>query len=197
MQVVRFVAGMVVATLAAGTAWAGHQERPDIPDVPFTSFASTYVVNGNAVTADVNATIYDTQTSTTFYGYVNKFVSTPAGNEGAWFATELFEADKVERNLDDQKLNQTDFASLVWLTGFTTGGASSTTNPSTPVDGCKTKVKLSNEAFGQYNVAKGVQQCNQATLESFITQPVIRDTIQELIGTKTDGTGVKAKVIID
>ncbi|MGH7805177.1 MAG: hypothetical protein ACREQJ_12595 [Candidatus Binatia bacterium] len=193
----RFVAGAVVVALsAAAPVWAGHQERPDIPDVPFTSFTSTFVEGGNVVTNDVNATIYDTQSSTTFYGYVNKFVSTPAGSEGAWFTTELFEADKVERKLDDQKINQKDFASLVWLTGFTTAGASSSTNPGTPVDGCKTKVKLSDESFGAYNAAKGVSQCNDGVLNSFITQGTIRAVIQELIGVRSDGTGVKAVVNI-
>ena len=190
-------AALVIAGVAATAPSANAQVgRPDLPDVAGASFSDLGNANGNISLAR-GGSLYVAGTgagSHTFYGdIVGLSVIDPVTDEAAVFVAAIDVPDRVKRKINRQVVNQKAFLPFVSLAVQTEGGFATFGSAFGTLAGCKARFRLEGFNAGRFRYEtvdlKGA--CDQAGLESLIAFPSARDVAQRLLGTKSDGSGIR------
>ena len=200
MKTVVAIAGTV--SLVASTCWALSAEiRTDIPpgadDTTFEG-ASTDT-NGSTIEA-ADYSVYAGYEGEN-YGYVYKTVTTVNGKVSVAAEFELQNPDQVSiigpQATGSEIMKQSNQLYVEELTLHSPGGPNGTvTAPTGKVDGCKGRISLDTPSSAHsflYTFASGVAKCNDAGLSALVPSSSARTVIQDIIGRKADGTGLKLK----
>ena len=203
MKPYRMLAITLVAAatfLAATSAWAGFNERTDILSSDGESFTNSSLdADGNFV-FDQAYGIYSYDYYN--YGYLYRTVTTPGGNASVYAAFAVDEPDFAERESGKLKMKSSDQLYVEDVTLFSAGGLGTVVNAadSFNLPGCKGKVKLTGppapyDGADNSSAATGllVVNCSEAALSALFPSAEARARVQELIGTRDDGTGLKWK----
>jgi len=201
---VMMVVGIAGAlALTAPTSWATG-ERTDILKSGSETFEGVAIDgDGNAVTDQA----YDVYAYSSYrYGSIYRLVETPGGDVSvdAWF--EIDEPDFVLHDTvvgNKVKIKQTDQlyveALTFWSPGACVAGCTATTDDLN-LEGCKGKIVLTGpnapHPASDDNTASGgktVLNCSQSALTVLFPDSGLRTSIQGLLGTRTDGTGLAWK----
>ena len=186
--------------LAAAPSWAGFGERTDVLSTNGESFTNSNLDEDGNFVFDNAYSIYNYNSYA--YGWIYRTVTTPGGNASVYAAFSVDEPDLVERESGKSKIKSSDQLFVEDVTLFSAGGLGTITNAadSFNLPGCKGKIKLTgppapydptdNETAA---TAVTVVSCNDAALAALFPAGEARARIQELLGTKDDGTGLKWK----
>jgi len=190
--------------LMTSPSWAAT-ERTDVINVDGETFKSTSVdANGNAIT-DQAYDIYSYEYYN--YGYLYRTVVTPGAAASVVAEFKLDQPDLVERTSTTTLVQQHNALYLTELTLFSPTGVGTISSIDKNIDGCKGKwtgdtVNVGGDDEPAFTFINHVAKCNDAGLTIIVNnsnasgaaaKAIYRSRIQELIGTKADGTGLKMK----
>ena len=185
---------------SAGPSSAGFQDRTDILSSNFESYTNSGIdADGNFVFDNAyGVAAYNSYN----YGYIYRTVTTPGGNASVYAAFSVDEPDLVERESGKIKMKNSDQLYVEDVTLFSAGGLGTVTNAADTFNlpGCKGKIKLQGppapyDPTDNSTAATGVAvvSCSDAALAALFPSAEVRARVQELIGTRDDGTGLKWK----
>ena len=186
--------------LTATTSWAGFGERTDVLSSDGESFTNTGLdADGNFVFDNAYG-VYNYNSYN--YGYIYRTVTTPGGNASVYAAFAVDEPDLVERGSGKSKLKSSDQLFVEDVTLFSAGGLGTVSNAADTFNlpGCKGKIKLAGPPApydptdtSSAATAVATVNCSDAALAALFPSGEVRARVQELIGTKDGGTGLKWK----
>ena len=192
------LAGAVLLT--ATTSWAGFGERTDVLSSDGESFTNSGLDEDGNFVFDNAYSIYNYNSYA--YGWIYRTVTTPGGNASVYAAFSVDEPDLVERESGKSKIKSSDQLFVEDVTLFSAGGLGTITNAadSFNLPGCKGKVKLNGppapyDPTATDTAATGVAvvNCTETAMGALFPDATVRARVQELIGTRDDGTGLKWK----
>jgi hypothetical protein len=194
------VFAIATAVFSASPSWAGFGERTDILSTNGESFTNSGIDEDGNFVFDNAYSIYSYNSYN--YGWIYRTVTTPGGNASVYAAFAVDEPDLVERESGKLKLKSSDQLFVEDVTLYSAGGLGTVANAADTfnLQGCKGKVKLTGppapySPTDTSSAAAGVAvvNCTEAALAALFPDGTVRARVQELIGTRDDGTGLKWK----